>query len=279
MHNKDIGWLIQRNFDDEPKATQSMVEWCEQNSITYELIDHIPFSNKFPETKIKYPIIYGNTAFIRNAIRDNKFLFYNRKNFRVSKGYEVCRDLFLNHRGQVIESKKLLDQWGEYTPMFVRPDDDLKSFSGQVFYSASELNNRFEQARSQGLLNNRTKVIVSPPLNIYREWRCVVVDGKVISISLYNTNNKLTVKYEDDASIWRWAQRMADVWVPSSVCTMDIGSTKAKRELPDNIYVSDPVECIGVMEYNCFHGAGWYANDIPTCMDAVTKAFIKNYSK
>lgn len=272
-----VGWVIQRNFDDEPESTEAMIKWCKDSGTEFELVDYIPFSNSLPSISIDNPIFYGNTSLIRNAIKSGYFLYFDKDKFALSAGYNANKGMFFN-RGTVTTVKKFLKDWDGYTSRFIRPDEDLKIFAGDVFYNSVDFNNVVDQARAQGLLNNNTKIVHSnPTYDIYREWRCVIVDKKVISISLYNTRKNLTVEWEDDPVVWTTAQRYAEKWTPSPVCIMDIATTKPKSTVPDEFYGGHPMEVFGgILEFNCFHGAGWYANDIPKVMKAVTAAFSRD---
>lgn len=264
---KLVGWVIQNNFDAEPEATKQMVEWCKSNNIPYQLIDYIPFSNRLPEINFIHPIFYGNTRVTELALEQGYSLYYCKWDFSIGHLVENLRGYCINKDFIKTTVKRFKKDWHGEIPRFVRPDLGLKAFPGQVFYTESDMSYAFDSACAQNLLNNNSIIYHCSPKHIEKEWRCVVVNQKVISISKYNENYKLVVEEEIDSEVWDNAREFAKL--PefenfSTVFVMDIG------------YCSSIPELYGIIELNSFHAAGWYANNVPKVMREVTHAFIED---
>src|SRR5204863_5047875 len=95
-----------------------------------------PFSSELPE----FPrdircIFYGSTTFMK--LIDNtglkEGLFFDSHTFSIENYLDKWGDRMLNYSAVVTTFKELMSL--EYAPdklLFVRPDDDSKSFSGEV---------------------------------------------------------------------------------------------------------------------------------------------------
>ncbi|WP_276326166.1 ATP-grasp domain-containing protein [Pseudobacteroides cellulosolvens] len=91
-------------------------------------------------------------------------------------------------------------------------------------------------------------ILVCKPKQIEKEWRNIIVKGKVVSSSRYSVYGKKSVDSEDipDEMI-QFAEDCCKVYNPHDVFVMDVA---LKR---DNFYI---IEC------NCFNDSGFYDHDI-----------------
>lgn len=142
--------------------------------------------------------------------------------------------------------------------VFVRPSHDLKQFSGQVI-EAGECVDWFMdmmECETSGSykLDPSTLVVVSEPKNIDCEWRYFIVDGKIVSGSIYRIRNQLRSIRETDPDVLAEAQEFANQWLPDRCCVMDLALTSSCE--------------LKVIEFNCINASGFYDADI----DAVFKA-------
>ncbi|MCA9617209.1 MAG: ATP-grasp domain-containing protein, partial [Myxococcales bacterium] len=97
-------------------------------------------------------------------------------------------------------------------------------------------------------------VALCPPRAIDDEWRLFVVDGHVVTGSHYRSGETLDV--HDD--------------VPPEVASF--GEATAARHAPSPVFVLDVARAGGalrVVEYNCLHGAGFYASDVGAVVRAL----------
>jgi hypothetical protein len=134
---------------------------------------------------------------------------------------------------------------------FLRPAEDTKAFAGKVLTWED-----FEPWREKvlalgdnegGTLSGVTPVIWAPLKEIHREFRLWIVNGKVVTGSLYKIGG--TVRYDaqvDDGAI-QFAETLAAKWSPISAYVMDVADT------PDGYRA---------IEVNNLNSAGFYAADM-----------------
>lgn len=70
--------------------------------------------------------------------------------------------------------------------VFVRPDSGFQPFKGRLVADA-ELADWCE-ARAKTYVPSDTRILVAPPRKILSEWRCVVVDGRVVAGGAYGAS-------------------------------------------------------------------------------------------
>jgi hypothetical protein len=144
---------------------------------------------------------------------------------------------------------------------FMRPDADLKHFSGYVDHSPVLLEHlksmidsykRGEQG-SYGL-NPETKIILATPKTIQAEWRWFIVGGKIISGSLYRAHGQLRKLHEVEPDVLMEAQAIADEWLPYDCVVMDTALVNNR---------------VKVIEFNCINSSGFYENDVSAVFKAL----------
>lgn len=146
--------------------------------------------------------------------------------------------------------------------MFIKPDNDLKQFSGTLVPSGKTLRQVLEEKNelTTALKHPVATVLVSNNIQkIMEEVRCYVVNKKVVTISRYRYDGKLNMtplnelfhnQYVD------YAQHIIDnLYAPSTEFTIDLcqlanGSLK-------------------VVEYNCLNSSGLYECDSKTLFTAL----------
>lgn len=76
--------------------------------------------------------------------------------------------------------------------VFIRPDDNAKSFCGEVVHAA-QIKEWYDYATTyEG--GPETLAVVSSKRLIFREWRLVVVDGNVVTGSQYKKNGEVEIE-------------------------------------------------------------------------------------
>jgi hypothetical protein len=96
----------------------------------------------------------------------------------------------LNDNNQVINFSDKLPDWLPEA-FFARPTKDSKCFSGSLFMKSSWYKYVEDILEKGNHLSAKfdTKVLVAPLKSIYKEVRCFVVKGKIITSSQYKINN------------------------------------------------------------------------------------------
>lgn len=146
--------------------------------------------------------------------------------------------------------------------MFIKPDNDLKQFSGtlvpkgktlrQVLTEKNEIVSALKHPVSTVLLSNNI-------LEFEEEVRCYVVNNKVVTCSLYRKDNKTNMsplsKEEQDKYMSYAQSIVSDVYSPSTEFTIDIAKTKEQG--------------LKVIEYNCLNSSGLYECDTKALFTAL----------
>ena len=136
------------------------------------------------------------------------------------------KENFVNHDSLLIHTKYI--DWNKYEEYFVRPFDDTKSFNGGVY--------------NYNTLKYDGQVIVAPLKHISREFRFFVVDGTVVTGSLYKVNGSLEESDIVDTDALKFAEKMIERF-------------KFSGYVIDIAKVDDDYK---IMELNCLNASGFY---------------------
>jgi len=137
---------------------------------------------------------------------------------------------------------------------FVRPDLDLKAFSGTVFEPSNPSAETFEEFRTR-IMNIKgwtncppdTLVMIAPIQEIWSEYRCYVIDGEVKTASRYKTGNRVAYSDEVGDMFIRYANERVAEWNPRPAFVMDIAHTPNGPK---------------IIETNAISSSGFYAIDM-----------------
>ncbi|MBY3157258.1 ATP-grasp domain-containing protein [Rhizobium laguerreae] len=143
---------------------------------------------------------------------------------------------------------------GDERDWFIRPVEDSKEEPGNV-KSAAEIVDMVEKVLKleakeipKGSLRHDTRLMLTKPARILREWRLWAVDGTVVTYSLYKEGSRVVYRHEIDDDALEFAQRMVDVNPGySRAYVIDICRTEHGLRL---------------LETNCINAAGFYAADL-----------------
>ena len=199
----------------------------------------------------------GNAARIhREQLAWRPGSFCNTEAFRCSAWYERAQPWLLNKDWDILPADRLVSSPTDYDPLFVRPDSPLKPFSGrvlkrsQVSLPALDFGFYFDDPS--------LPVVVAPVRQVQREWRYVVVDGRIVVGSAYAADGRRALPDEPTGKPWAFAQQVA-----------------SNIEAPEIVYVLDICESDGdlrLLELNPFSGADLYACDADNVVQSVSPA-------
>ncbi len=132
--------------------------------------------------------------------------------------------------------------------VFLRPLEDTKSFSGMVLGRDEALwwAQRAWQAESPQL-HAGTAIVVASPRSILAEYRLFVVDGRVVTSSLYKMGQRIISDTYTPEDVLHYARQRIEAWVPDRAFVLDIAETP---------------EGFCVIEVNNINSAGVYAADV-----------------
>jgi|LakMenEpi03Aug12_release.lakeMendotaPanAssembly.Ray.scaffolds.fasta_scaffold01889_75 hypothetical protein len=234
------------------------------DKLPFESIGIIPFSHEISsdnELVGTAYIPYGSTSLTLKA----KELGWQGVHFNDNFDYEVA----LKNRTDMLNGE-LVTTVGEYVDylstvldheleerIFIRPVLDLKQFAGEVTTKMECLKFFLDALAADtskaAQLTKDTKIVVNTPHDIMAEWRWFIIDGKVVSGSLYRCDGRLIKQRVTDQRITEEAQELADIWLPDSCCVMDTALLG-----PDGV--------VKVVEFNCINCSGFYDHDVELIM-------------
>jgi len=289
-------WLVEMGLFTDTE--DRLIEAVEKSGRVVKEMKYVPFDDEIVgrcEREVEFgscAVFYGSLNFATKlkAMRVTPGVYLNEKAFECTSYYPEFGAKLLHEKyvmlpyGDLIRHKKMLFKLfgqGEDLPIFVRPNSGMKQFVGTVLnYDDFE-----DGIRVSGLYDVEPDmlVLVSEAVDILQEWRFVIVDGQVISGSMYRDwtigpetlspnavtrdiilrNSKSVSLPCTDDTAWVYAQRMAGWYEPDSCWVMDVAKTAAGE--------------YKVIEIGCFSCAGLYGNDLDKVVEAVSKAAEKEW--
>lgn len=215
--------------------------------------------------------------------KDNKvFIFGSTKMSRIAKergwyigtllndnhDYEVYsqyyKDNLLNYDSDIVTlTSKIF--WEEDELKFIRPTLDTKAFTGALFTEIEfndMIENKLHNYRSK-FFNEDTLIQIASPKNIYKEIRCWVVDGKIITASQYRLGCRFSLDDNVEQEALDYAQSMVDVFQLADAFIIDVCLTENGWKI---------VECGNI------NVAGFYKSNIAKMIMAVEDKFNKPFN-
>jgi len=258
-----VRWIIQNNLSAEGGDFHKMAKACEELGIEYEGIKVIPFSPDIPEfTKDdKINIYYGATTLMYNIYHQlNKpmGLFFDEEKFSIENYIKAWGNHMLNSEAKITTFRDFVkENHPDDTLFFTRPDADDKSFVGDV-RTFAEMKNFINGAMKADnvILTEDTKIIVSTPYKIDKEWRNYIVDGKVVTSSLYRENFRLKKDGND---------------IPKDMITFV--ESRCIEYMPHKMFAMDIALCGGdyyIIECGCLNSVGLYHSDVKKMIESVS---------
>lgn len=132
----------------------------------------------------------------------------------------------------------------EWDSVFARPLEDDKLITGGLFKKEDllmALATKITDAHKDKFL------IISEKKTILAEYRFFVIDGKVVTGSLYKIRGQLITSDAIDKEALVFAQEMVDLWTPSQAFVIDIALTDKGPK---------------IIEVNNISSAGLYKSDV-----------------
>ena len=265
-------WLLSKNLYRE-KGYDALLSSIQRFGIKYQIVTPVPFADD---------ILVSDDVDLSKAMVDHHLLPQAVVNADdgvwVMGSYSLCRiaaakgwkpsayfkglsyeewsvgwgdDNILNPNAKVLRFADVTaDLLGDTT--FIRPALDSKSFSGRVYERKEFLSWQREVLHVVGTdtsepLNMDTLVVLSPPVNIQSETRFFVVNGEIVTGSLYKRGRQVFYSEDINDTVRDFACYCVDKWKPNPAFVIDIAET-------DN--------GLKVVEANCLNAAGFYAADV-----------------
>lgn len=256
-----VTWILESNVFAET-CFDEMMDHLKERGLTHHVVRIIPFIH---EIDGKTPVVdgpcvvYGSIGVQKLAARHG----WTPGVFPIPtevEAQDALGDLYLNVdavRMNISEVNAYLAN--REGTVFIKPDTDTKEFAGQVI-DAPVFGTWYDGMVDSGYLDgNDFPVVISTPKKLGCEWRVVVVDGKIVTSSLYRQYQMVK------------AERNIIPEVEAIVMEAH------RRFQPADAYVIDVAQ-VGddyrIIEYNTINSAGLYDCDARAVIDAVT-AFVE----
>lgn len=254
-------WVLSNNLKSDA-AFPMLLEQLDRQGTPFTLIGMVPFSGEVIDVagdvkleSLTGPVFGCGKGSMKHAAR----------RYGWSPGYIEAADYTdcLKHYGMhMLNHDAIVGKLCEVVPteqrFFVRPNADVKSFSGQLMNKDEFLDwQRQMSAMEDSATITKDDIIILATLkDIYAEYRLYIVDGKVISGSLYKRRD--TVVYVEciDRKVIDFAQQMAELYSPNMAYVLDIADT------PDGLRV---------LETNSISSSGFYAIDMGKFVAAINQ--------
>lgn len=263
---KKVRWIAQTNLISQGDR-EKMEEACEKLGLMYEGVHVLPFAYGLPDFTVDdaVNVYYGSTTFISNLMKtdlDKRGVFFDEDQYLMENYLKVWSKYMLNSDAEVLKFGEFIEK--DYDPeelWFVRPNDDSKSFDGDVrrFGDVKEWFGRIKNMYDNVNLDENTIILAGPAYNIRKEWRNFVVNGKVVASSLYRQNFKLKKSSEDiPKEMIEFVEKRAAEYSPNDVFVMDIALCGDDHEY----YI---IEC------GCMNSVGFYHADISEIVRSISE--------
>lgn len=182
---------------------------------------------------------------------------------------EKIKEEFCLSLHSVCEGQKLY-RWDNKN-IFIRPSNGYKTFTGQVI-SLDNLENEIDVLKkSYGSIDDNVLVLISNAQDLEEEYRFSIIDGEVITGSLYmDENNRKDFKAYYDKPInsgeaFDFAVKISKLYTPDKAFTIDICRTK-----------KDEYKLLEINSFNC---ASMYGSEYDKIVDAINKLAEKEYKE
>jgi hypothetical protein len=256
-------WILQENLFNEREWGQ-LISTLERFNIPFSVHKVVPFIGELmppAEPKQEKVVCFGSYS-MRHTAKANGWnpgvydLF--EQNFTVQ--LQHWGELMLNHDSRVMKFK---DVPPLTEPTFMRPIDDSKHFAGKVFmpedfndwqHKVVVLEDDYGTS-----LTGETLVQICEPKIIYAEYRYWIVDGKIVTRSMYKRGDKVHYSTSVDSRFDQFVRECTDVgywgaWQPHRAFVFD---------------VCDTPNGLKIVEINTMNAAGFYAGNIQSIVLAL----------
>jgi len=280
-------WLVELDLFTDTE--EELIKAIKKSGREVKTLQYIPFddnlvgrcSEGYEENDCV--VFYGSLNFGRKLRKTSWIpgVYLKEKEYECTSYYPVFGDELIHSNyimmpyGDLHRRKDFLfEHFGE--ELFIRPNSGFKNFTGTLV-------NRYNFDDTIQLccfydVEPDLLVIVSDVKDFQKEWRFVIVNGEVISGSLYRDwtigpeilspgsktrdlvllNSKSVKEYCTDENAFKYAEKVSKMYSPDTAWTIDIALTS------DNEYKT--------IEIGCFSCAGLYGNDLDKIVEKVSES-------
>lgn len=268
-------WIVEENkfastdFD-------ALIAAIKAQGNTYSLVTIRPFVHdivgKIPKVPDGAPVICYGSLGIHKVANDYGWkpgTFYSPEmtpeNYNKHLG-----SMMLNHDTRIVPMDKVLDEVTDYE-FFIRPNTDNKEFAGMVI-KRDDFKEWLDKLMAIGYLENTNfDVAISSVKEIYKEFRLIVINGEVVTGSLYRFSGHVKKKRDYPEMIEEMAIKAIREFNPALAYVVDVAWMYDRDEPYQNIF-----DEYRIIEYNTFNSAGFYDSDIEKIVHGFNKYYERN---
>jgi len=251
-------WIVQTNVEPESTSPGALRRACLAEEFPFHEVSVLRGSATLPELPaIEGPVVFhGRTTLILRAFEHPKWrrgVFFDPEHFQHRSYVQAYGERMLNADARILSWERLLHEPREPDELvFLKPNDDLKHFTGSVL-RFSECANLYGDLRRAGRpIAPTSEVVLGRPTEVDAEFRLFLVDGEVVTGSMYRPSGDPSLPRE----LVDFAQEAASQWMPASVFVLDVARADRAWKI---------VEC------NCFNGSRFYAADVERLVRRVSE--------
>jgi hypothetical protein len=241
--NPQIKWLFERNvFDDGTPAAMAKLVRAAGMACAEVAFESVGGDERQLRPVGRIPFDPDDAVFVYGSMNLMKWLLHQQKwpklawyDFR-----RLCCQRYYAHWGQYLLQRRyaflplaevnrrkdwVFETFARNESVFIRPDDNAKSFSGGVVHRDGfsrwyELANFYEPGPD-------CLAVVSAPQVIHAEWRLVIGGGKVVTASQYRREGREEVSagYPAEAAAFAETVTRSNSFEPHPTYVMDVAST------------------------------------------------------
>lgn len=264
-------WLIQRGFDSD-RQYLNLITALERMGVSHSFCTVVPFSDSDEGIKLETPLPEGASIFtygsyslskhaVRRGYRPGAFLGIQDgiKGFTTDFDNLMKTPLaqhLLNADIHVASFKdETLPPWDRF---FFKPNQDTKSWVAEVITRDDFLAFRDKilgiPEGEFSTVTRDTEYMASSVKVIDAEYRFFVVEGEVVTWSMYKRGDTVFYDANVDPYIVAFAQKMVNLYQPDRAYVMDVCTVNG--------------EC-KIVEFNTINSSGLYAIDVQKFVFAV----------
>jgi hypothetical protein len=279
--NNNFVWIIEQYVYDE--YDQKLIAAIKEVGCRFITYDYVPTESNIETdliTKLKptdIVIFHGGLQLGRKMLKYNVYptIFLTLENYECFRYYGFYGNHLLNSDymmmglNDIERNKKIIFNRFNTSKIFIRPSNGYKSFAGQCI-SFNNFKMDLDLLRlSYGGLDLQQLILISSLKELEEEYRFVVVDGKIVSGTMYmdKDNRPLHRAYYDklctDEEAKKYAESLLGLYVPDQAFTMDI------VRLSNGEYK--------LIEINSFNCASMYGGDYKKIVEAVNGLSYNEY--
>lgn len=251
-------YIVQENTFREENYNV-LIETLDKYDLPYEIVKVLPFVEEFEfKTDRKDIFCFGSVKMSRLGKKYDWFpgsLLNDNHDYRVYS--QFYKENLLNYDSII---QRFGDDIDRTELFFARPVLDNKTFTGKVFdmYQWLEFKERVKESGHETTLNEDTEIQISTVKKITKEFRFWIIDGKVVTGSLYRNGGWINYSDVVDDGAVEFCKEMLKIYQLADGFVMDICE----------VYIDDKIE-YKIVECGCINSCGWYKANVPKLIDAI----------